>query len=306
MTPLISICIPAYKNPDLLRRLLHSIHAQTFSDYEIVCTDDSDDDEVRHVILEYQQHLPIHYLKNEPALGSPANWNKAISFAKGVWIKIMHGDDWFSSQDSLQEFAEVARENEVGFIFSAFKDGAFKRNVISKVQLKSLQFNPTVLISNNFIGHPSVMMVNREVAVKYDDNVKWLVDIDFYIRCLQQTNFKFIDMACVNIGTSDTQLTKQIHNNHKIIVEEHLYLLQKFGYEILNNWKLYDAYWRTIRNAGITNKQQFETTYSPNKLAAEIIRMVERQSKINPGILKFGAFSKLIMSLSFLGRSTKD
>ena len=40
---LISICIPAYKHPDFLKRLLDSISIQSFRDFEVIISDDSPD-----------------------------------------------------------------------------------------------------------------------------------------------------------------------------------------------------------------------------------------------------------------------
>ena len=39
----VSICVPAYKNPVGVERLLESIKVQSFTDYEVVVTDDSPD-----------------------------------------------------------------------------------------------------------------------------------------------------------------------------------------------------------------------------------------------------------------------
>lgn len=94
--PLISICVPAYKNVVYLERLLGSIQSQTFHDFEVVITDDSPDNAVSELIDRYKAMLPIRYFRNDVALGSPANWNAAIGHAKGQWIKIMHDDDWFA------------------------------------------------------------------------------------------------------------------------------------------------------------------------------------------------------------------
>ena len=37
----VSICIPAYRNPDGIKRLLSSIVSQTYQDYEVVISDDT-------------------------------------------------------------------------------------------------------------------------------------------------------------------------------------------------------------------------------------------------------------------------
>ena len=83
----ISICIPAYKHVDYLKRLLDSIAIQTFKDFEVIITDDSPGNEVEQFCLQYQSLLPIKYIKNNTSLGSPGNWNACISNASGQWIK---------------------------------------------------------------------------------------------------------------------------------------------------------------------------------------------------------------------------
>src|SRR5258705_12616457 len=95
----ISICIPAYKRVKYLERLLESIMTQEYKDFEVIISDDSDDDCVARHIKNYSGKFSIHYYKNNPSLGTPANWNFAISLARGIWIKLMNHHDWFSSPD---------------------------------------------------------------------------------------------------------------------------------------------------------------------------------------------------------------
>jgi glycosyltransferase involved in cell wall biosynthesis len=123
MPPFISICIPAYKRPDFLKRLLDSIAVQTFRDFEVIMTDDSPDGSVAQLVKEYESSFHVHYHKNPTPLGSPGNWNAALSLAKGQWIKMMHDDDWFADAGSLAEFADTAKHNKnKSFIFSGFTE----------------------------------------------------------------------------------------------------------------------------------------------------------------------------------------
>src|SRR5436305_6619415 len=106
MVPLISICIPAYKNVEYLKRLLDSIATQTFRYFEVIITDDSNDNSVYDYINSNNRGFLLSYNKNEKPLGSPENWNAAVRRAKGDWIKIMHHDDWFSSNSALDVFVQ--------------------------------------------------------------------------------------------------------------------------------------------------------------------------------------------------------
>jgi glycosyltransferase involved in cell wall biosynthesis len=114
----ISICIPAYKRTHFLKRLLLSIEHQSYTNYEVIISDDSNDDSVEELLKEFNGKFEIKYFKNEKALGTPANWNHAISKATGEWIKLIHDDDWFANEHSLEKFALSTNNNK--FIFSAY------------------------------------------------------------------------------------------------------------------------------------------------------------------------------------------
>ena len=60
-SPFISICIPAYKHVEYLQRLLDSVLRQTYTDYEIVITDDSPDNSVAELVERYQSKTEIRY-----------------------------------------------------------------------------------------------------------------------------------------------------------------------------------------------------------------------------------------------------
>ena len=109
---LISICIPAYSRVAFLQRLLASIAVQTFKDFEVIITDDSPGSDVQEVCSRYADAFPLIYYKNEPALGTPENWNEGIRRASGKWIKLMHDDDWFATPGALQQFAHATQQHQ--------------------------------------------------------------------------------------------------------------------------------------------------------------------------------------------------
>jgi glycosyltransferase involved in cell wall biosynthesis len=301
----ISICVPAYKRTAYLKRLLDSIAQQTYRDFEVVVTDDSPDESVKNLCSEYQNSFVLHYFKNETSLGTPANWNHGISKAKGEWIKLIHDDDWFVSEKSLEEFAAATIHGKK-FIFSAYQN---KLEGSSETQPKSFPpargraiiQNPLLLLAENIIGPPSVTLVHRSIAQQYDTNMKWRVDIDFYIRVLkQEKNFHYINEQLINVGISESQVTNVCIDKPEVELPEGLLLLLKYGVQPLKNILVYDAWWRILRNVGVRNRKQLER-YTPYKeWPAAILKMVTHQSKIPVGILKTGVFSKLFMTTSYL------
>ncbi len=151
MPSFISICIPAYKHVDHLERLLRSIAEQAFKDFEVIVTDDSPGENLKEICNQYQSAFTLHYFKNEPALGSPENWNAGIKRAKGQWIKMMHDDDWFANTGSLQKFAQAAMQHpDSDFIFSGFREVDLSKKtvhefIINDFYMKLLKNSPLIL-----------------------------------------------------------------------------------------------------------------------------------------------------------------
>jgi glycosyltransferase involved in cell wall biosynthesis len=305
MQPFISICIAAYNRTSFLKRLLDSIQRQTFKNFEVIVTDDSPGTEVDELCKQFKNNFKLFYKKNIPALGTPANWNEAIKHANGEWIKLMHDDDWFANENCLELFAKATAENNK-FIFSAYHNvfensGSTEQKLFPSHWRPRIIKNPVALLNTNVIGPPSVTLIHRSITEQYDTNMKWRVDIDFYIRLLKnEKTFSYINTPLINVGISDSQVTNSCINQPEVELPEGLLLLIKYGVEPLRNILVYDAWWRIIRNVGVRGRNDLEryTTYS--EWPAVIVHMVNQQSKILPSVLKIGVFSKFFMFLSYL------
>ena len=303
---LISICIPAYQRIDFLKRLLDSITGQTFLDFEVIVTDDSPDESVKTLCDQYKNEFHLQYYHNLAALGTPANWNEAIRHAKGEWIKLMHDDDWFADKDSLLHFAHAITANPSStFIFSAYRNNYADTNKTKDVFIESgrykmLRKNPLTLLSKNSIGPPSVVIHKKQDNMYYDINLKWLVDIDFYMRYLSSTKPIYIPDVLINIGISDTQVTKYTFGNRKVEIPENFYLLEKNGDAILNNILFFDSWWRLMRNLGIKDIKDIRESGYEGNIPPKIRAMINFQNKIPGKLLKNGFISKPCMFLCFL------
>jgi glycosyltransferase involved in cell wall biosynthesis len=299
--PLISICIPAYKRADFLKRLLDSIVIQQYRDFEVIVTDDSPDNQVKLLCDSYQRSFNLHYFKNPTALGTPENWNEAVRKASAPWIKIMHDDDWFADPHSLRQFAN-ATTSDASFIYSAFNNvkGSEKTLITpEKWRVRLLQKNPISILSRNIIGPPSTTLY-RKNDISFDNKMKWLVDMDFYIRYLATAKAIFINQPLINIGIHDTQVTVSSQLNPEVEIPEHLRLIEKLGSKAFDNLPFYDAIWRFIRNLDISNPAQLET-YSP-QVPPQIIKMIDTQNRVGRSALRIGPLSKFFMFFSWLNR----
>lgn len=249
--PTVSICIPTYNQVDSFKRAFESVLSQEYLDYEVIVTDDSNDDGILNYLRSINTPKAVRYYKNFERLGAPANWNKAISLAAGKYIKILHHDDWFSSPLALQKFITPFEMNSnINFVYcsiqNVYEDGTYKVHKPPR-KYKSINKNLiTYLLMGNWIGPPSSVMYRNSRIWRFDESLKWLVDVDFYIRLGSRGEIFYIDdvLICGTCGGKE-QLSRSCENNPSILVYEHFYLLNKLRPYFLD--KSYKGYLATIQ-----------------------------------------------------------
>jgi len=304
--PFISICIPAYKNEEFLSRLLDSIRIQDYRDFEVIISDDSPDFRLKELVETYRKYFTIFYIKNEKPLGSPVNWNNAISHAKGKWIKLMHDDDWFVDSSSLHKFAYQAINGQSSFIFSGFynvkaSDKSMSKQQIGFVDRILLKKNPIYLLRKNFVGHPSTTIIKNENIKWYDERYKWVVDIEFYIRSFRRDNrYTIIKTPLVNLGISDQQITSAVFRRPEVEIPENISLLNDISPGSLKNIFAYDYYWRFIRNLSIRSTEGIHKYYDSIAVPPILKFMIKQQARIPFNLTRIGMVSKITMLFTYL------
>ena len=298
----ISVCIPAYKNAAFLKRCLDALVSQTFKDFEVVLSDDSPDESVAEIAVAYKDRLQINYLKNNPAKGTPANWNYAMQQAKGQYIKLMHDDDWFASNNALQQYYNCLQANpQIDFCFAAYNNVQLSTGLItplycSKAHLYLLKKSPYNLFKRNFIGAPSVVFQRNNENIFYDERFKWLVDFEGYIRFLNANkNFIYINHCLVNIGQGKEQVTTTTQHAKEVVVPESMLFLQKHGVQILKNIFVYDYFWRMFRNLSVKNKEGIVACGWKEEVPQGIEAMLAWQRRFPAWMLNTGLVSKKLM-----------
>jgi glycosyltransferase involved in cell wall biosynthesis len=100
--------------------LLNSIFSQSFTDYEVVISDDSTTDEVMNYCKEIED-VRVIYLKHQSIHSATENWNFALKNATGKYRMLVHHDDYFSDHKILENIVEFQNKNgEKDAIFLGF------------------------------------------------------------------------------------------------------------------------------------------------------------------------------------------
>ena len=108
----VSIFIPVYNGEKYIGKTLDSILSQSYTNFEILCVDDSSVDNSWDVLLDYQKkddRVKIYRKENEGNV--PFSWRFILPKISGEWILYLSQDD-FLENDSLEKLCR--RQLETG------------------------------------------------------------------------------------------------------------------------------------------------------------------------------------------------
>jgi glycosyltransferase involved in cell wall biosynthesis len=229
----ISIAIPtweSYNNGEqFLDDLLRTIEIQTFKDFEVVISDHSKDDYLLPKIKEFGDKFDIKYFRNENDRGnSPANLNNAISKCSGEIIKIMFQDDFFYDDEALEKIYYALSDSDKMWLLNGTNHtndhgNSFYWDLYPK-------FNDELLKGVNTISSPSVVSFKRECHILFDENLKYLMDLDYYyaMRETYEDPIFYNDILVSNRVHQDS-ISSNIKNKEELLITESKYCFEKYG-----------------------------------------------------------------------------
>lgn len=223
MRPELSIAIPTSSMEHgeyLFRRCLDSLWNQTFQKFEIIVTDNSDDDIIKTICDEYK--TGINYYRN-PVKGMAQNTNEAIKRSKGELIKILYMDDFLAHDRSLQK---IINNFEGEWLVTACTHLKLHENFTQSIHFPTYSLD--IHTGNNTIGSPSVLTIKNKDPILFDEELMWVLDCDYYRRMYDKYGEpKILRDINVILGLHPGQATHTMGNERKL--KEHHYLNKKYA-----------------------------------------------------------------------------
>lgn len=222
----ISLITITYNSSETLSDTIQSVLKQTYTDVEYIIVDGASKDNTVSIIKEYEPLFEgrIKWI-SEPDKGLYDAMNKGIRMATGDIVGILNSDDFYTSNDILQQVSEAFLQNSgtdaiYGDIHFVNPDNLNKcvryySSKIFKRSLMKLGFMP---------AHPS-FYVRRECFEKYGlykTDYKIAADFEFLLRVIykERINTQYIPLDMVTMRTGGAS-TSGIAS-HKRIMKEHL------------------------------------------------------------------------------------
>ena len=280
--PLVSICIPTYNGAQFIEEAMSSAIAQTYSNLEIVVSDDASKDNTIAIIETFRQKtkIPICIYNHQPN-GIGANWNYSVKKAKGEYIKFLFQDD-ILLPSCIEKMILLAESNKnVGLVYckrkilynsevlfdvkwvSKFKnlhihwDGLPVKTgaILGKKYLKDKNLLNYPL---NKIGEPPAVLIHKSVFKKigyFSIKLKQELDFEFWYRLMPFYNIGFVDEELIMFRLHSSQAT-QVNNKlsskdssllpiilfKNIFIYLHYYQKKRLLIKIIKHTKIYKTY----------------------------------------------------------------
>ena len=173
LTPKVSITIPTFKRPNLLKEALYSSKEQIADvEFEVIVVDNDSDGEYEEEIKKIINCCGIkniRYFRNEKNIGMFGNWNRCISLSRAEYITILNDDDildkfWLKTvyQERHREIVLV----KCG-VFSNVNDVIKTNNQHEKCNYRIHKINEDV----TFLGNPNPgtlgILWNKKVLIEH-------------------------------------------------------------------------------------------------------------------------------------------
>ena len=161
--PLISIITPSYNSAKFIAETIESVLAQTYTNWELLITDDCSTDNTVEIINKYvNQDSRIKLFCLGKNSGAATARNNSIEQAKGRFIAFLDSDDLWKPE-KLEKQVDVMIKNNHAFTYTSYElineDGTNANKVIKAV--KSVNYEQ--YLKNTIIGCLTVV-IDRELV----------------------------------------------------------------------------------------------------------------------------------------------
>jgi glycosyltransferase involved in cell wall biosynthesis len=101
--------MPVYNGDQYLAHTLESLLAQTFTDFELIISDNGSDDRTESICREYvNRDSRVRYIRHSTNRGAAWNWNYVVHQARGNFLKWASANDYYDSR-MIEKCMEVLR-----------------------------------------------------------------------------------------------------------------------------------------------------------------------------------------------------
>lgn len=214
--PTLSICIPAYGYEKGVRRILARLIDNPR--IEILVSEDMSDRPLDLSDLSDLKNL-THRVNTTPR-GAIANWNKAMSWANGDYVWLLHHDEEPVFPDGLEAMLDSMEQPDAPCVLLSrleIRDRFWQRALRSDTVRRFFMHSPRLILLHNSLGAPSNIIVQRNILELFNENLKWFVDVEWYFRIFSNCRNFTMSKFSVCSHTYDGSITNGMRDKIAVV-----------------------------------------------------------------------------------------
>ena len=232
-----SIITVVKNRKETIENTLSSVRFQTFKNFQYIVIDGESDDGTLEVLKDNSDIIDILISEKDNSVYEALN--KAISYAEGEYVSILHSDDHYESKNVLEMIHNNLKKNKVDVLFASatyFKKGKYNKPVR---KYESTDFKPE-LIKYGFMPPHTSMFSKKSVYSSigfFNTKYKIAADFDWLLKLYSKNEFSinYIKENVINMNTQGLSNPNIFNIFRKLQIHNELLYIFKDN-NVQTNW----------------------------------------------------------------------
>jgi glycosyltransferase involved in cell wall biosynthesis len=237
-TPWISILMPTFNGEAYIDLALKSVEAQCDPDIEVIAVDDGSTDQTLAILSAFSDRLNLRIIRRSRVGNWAANVNRALDFARGTYVSILHQDDvWHPGRLARLRSLAALHTDATLFVHPCWfidergdRLGPWRCPLPPHVALNPRSVLDRLLIQN-FIAMPAPMFPRSVFSVLggMDAGLWFTPDWDLWLKLASAGPTIYTDefLADFRLHSSSQTLTRShdlddFRRQHTVVLERHV------------------------------------------------------------------------------------
>jgi len=258
--PKVSIGMPVYNGEEFLKSAIDSILNQTYSDFELIISDNASTDSTADICLAYASRDPrVRFYRNDINIGASDNYNSVYYQARGKYFK------WASSNDLchpelIEKCVKILNLHadvvlcypEVKLFIESLDDAQEYKDDLHLMQEnvceRYIAFYENVKLNNVMNG------VMRTECLKHTSMIKPFFSSDVALMAELVMRGKFYQVKDTYFYRRMDEKTATALKSNEEVLKHYFPNMDKMM--LFQNWKLHAEYFAAIRRAPVKSRDR--------------------------------------------------
>lgn len=233
LKPKVSIIIPTYNRPELLKRAINSVLSQTYPNIEIIVIDDASEMDINR----FKKDFPnILFLQNSENRGPCHSRNRGIKEASSDYINFLDDDDILFPEKIERQVARFLESDDpnLGMVTAYALDERSGTEYVRKNMAKGDLYRD--MLYRFEVSGIETTLFKKSVFDKiggFDENLQSSQEYDLLIRAAEFFTFDYVD----EVLSKEFRSTGQISVNFDKKIQGANYLFKKHNHRYIERGK---------------------------------------------------------------------